>query len=373
VIPIYEPLITKKTLKYAHQALDSTWISNLGEFKEKTTDSLTSLLGTKNCILVNNGTSATHLVYKALKIKKPKLKKIIVPNNVYVAAWNSMLFDNDGTKLIPVATDLDTWNVDFQYLQQELKKHDPEDTAILVVHNVGGIVDVPKVKNILPDFEIIEDNCEGLFGKYNNKFSGTHCLASSVSFYGNKTITCGEGGAVFFNECELFDQLDKIHSQGQTKTRYVHDVIGYNYRMTNVQAAILYGQLQNVECILKKKKNIFNLYKKLLSKCENISFQASGQECVNANWIFSIRIHNNESYSNAQSFFSKNGIETRNMFHPMSVHEHLKKYSNPEIEKNDFILSREVVMFPSSPLLRNEQVKYICDKIIEYANDRRGI
>ena len=71
MIPIYEPLITKKTLKYAHQALDSTWISNLGEFKEKATDSLTSLLGTKNCILVNNGTSATHLVYKALKIKKP--------------------------------------------------------------------------------------------------------------------------------------------------------------------------------------------------------------------------------------------------------------------------------------------------------------
>lgn len=368
MIHIYEPLITKNTLKYAHQALDSTWISNLGEFKEKATNSLINLLDTKNCILVNNGTSATHLTYKALKIKKPKLKKLIVPNNVYVAAWNSMLFDNDGTKIIPVATNLDTWNIDLQCLQEELKKHDPEDTAILVVHNVGGIVNVPEMKNNFPDFEIIEDNCEGLFGKYNSNFSGTQCLASSVSFYGNKTITCGEGGAVFFSDPELFEKLDKIHSQGQTKARYVHDVIGYNYRMTNVQAAILYGQLENLKRILKSKKNIFNLYKKLLSKCENISFQATEQHCENANWIFSIRIHNNESYSNAQHFFSKNGIETRNMFYPMSAHDHLKKYSNLEIEENDLTLLREVVMFPSSPLLKDEQIKYICDKIIEYAN-----
>lgn len=367
MIPIYQPFLTKEVLKYAHQAIDSSWISNLGEFKEKATIKLIEILNISNCILVNNGTAATHLIYKALKLKKPKLRKILVPNNVYVAAWNSMLFDNDDINLIPIVTNIDTWNIDLEVLFEECKKHDPEDTAILIVHNIGGIVDVQKIKTNLPDFEIIEDNCEGLFGKYGEKFSGTECLASSVSFYGNKTITCGEGGAIFFNDNDLFEKLNRIHSQGQTKTRYLHDIIGYNYRMTNVQAAILYGQLESLEEILKRKKDIFNLYAQQLSNNENIKLQKQENKCENANWMFAARVLKNKSFEQAQEFFNKNDIEIRNMFYPMSYHDHLQKYSNRNIEENDIILSKEIIMFPSSPLLEQSEVLHITKKIIEYS------
>lgn len=367
MIPIYQPFLTKETLKYAHEAIDSTWISNLGEFKEKASDCLRKYLKINNCILTSNGTTATHLIYKALKIKKPKLKNILVPNNVYVAAWNSMLFDNDNIKLIPISTDLETWNIDLSSLEEELKTRNPEETAILIVHNVGGIVNTIKIKEKFPDFEIIEDNCEGLFGKYEESFSGTKCLASSVSFYGNKTITSGEGGAVFFSDEDLYSKLNKIHSQGQSDKRYIHDVLGYNYRMTNVQAAILYGQLMNLQEILNRKEEIFSAYRRHLSDQKNIIFQKKQENCTNATWMFTIRLKGNKNFEEAKKFFDDNGIETRNMFYPMSYHEHLKQFSNPSIEHNDVLLSKEVIMFPSSAFLTKSQVEYISEKIIQYS------
>lgn len=367
MIKIYEPFLDKKNLKYAHQAIDSTWISNLGEYKDKSADFLKEYIKIKNCILINNGTAATHLIYKALKIKKPKIRNILVPNNVYVAAWNSMLFDNDNVRLIPVETNIETWNIDLQSLYKQAGMYDPADTAILIVHNVGGIVNVPEIKRNLSDFEVIEDNCEGLFGKYEQQFSGTKCLASSVSFYGNKTITSGEGGAIFFNDEEMYDSLNRIHTQGQSNKRYVHNLLGYNYRMTNVQAAILFGQLMGLKNILQKKEKVFATYKKNLKKCSSVTFQHQEKECENANWMFAIRIKNNKNFETAKEFFDKNKIETRSMFYPMSHHEHLNRFSNLKIEEKDEILSREVIMFPSSPRLKTAEICYITNKIKEYA------
>lgn len=372
MIPIYQPFLSKDSLSYAHLALESTWISNLGEYKEKASTALCEILQTKHCILTNNGTSATHLIYKALKYKVPNLKNILVPNNVFVAAWNALIYDNDDINLVPIQTNSETWNIDIETLITVAKKYDPKDTAILIVHNIGGIIDVPNIKSKLKDFEIIEDNCEGLFGKYEKTFSGTSCLASSASFYANKTITCGEGGAIFFKDDDLFEFLNKTHSQGQTQTRYLHDIIGYNHRMTNVQAAILFGQLKNLSSILKRKEEIFKLYKENLKQFVGIGFQKEEKNCQNANWLFAIRIKNNKSFEQANNFFSSNNIEIRNMFFPMSYHKHLKKYSNPSIENTDITLSKEIIMFPSSPSLTNEQVNYISNKIVEYIQNNEN-
>ena len=367
-IPIYEPYLPQGSLKHAHDALDSTWISNLGKYKEECVAFLKDFTGSGNCILTSSGTTATHLAYKALKIKKPKLKNILVPNNVYVAAWNSMLFDNDGVNMIPVETNLETWNMDTEDLIYKAEKMNPMETDILIVHNLGGVVNVPKLKRSLQDYEFIEDNCEGQFGKYEGAYTGTECLASSVSYYGNKTITSGEGGALFFHNEQMLELLSKIHSQGQSERRYLHDILGYNYRMTNVQAGILLGQLERLEEILNRKKEIFNLYSSNLKNIsEHISLQSQESDCENANWMFAVRFHDNEGFSTAQDFFTKFGIEIRNMFYPMSHHEHLKKYSDKSLEENDNILLRELVIFPSSPLLSDDEVNYISNKIIEFS------
>ncbi len=160
--------------------------------------------------------------------------------------------------------------------------------------------------------------------------------------------------------------LDKTHSQGQSEIRYIHDVLGYNYRMTNVQAAILYGQLEIHEKILNKKKKIFNRYKKNLKVNKNIAFQYKEKDCENALWMFSIRVIGNTDYESAKQYFLSKGIETRNMFYPMSRHEHLKQYANLEKEIEAEQLLKEIIIFPSSPTLKSEEVDYISSEILNY-------
>lgn len=198
MIPVYEPYINKDILKYAHEALDSTWVSSKGSYISDVEKELT-LLHSKGDIKPSqvltccNGTAATHLVAKALKNFHPNIKNIIVPNNVYVAAWNAFLFDKD-FNLIPIEADINTWNVDLNILYELLDKVDISNTALLVVHNIGNIVNVPKIQRDWKDLVIVEDNCEGFLGKYENLYSGTVSFASSLSFFGNKTLTSGEGG-----------------------------------------------------------------------------------------------------------------------------------------------------------------------------------
>ena len=206
-------------------------------------------------------------------------------------------------------------------------------------------------------------------GKFNGRFSGTNCLASSTSFFGNKNITSGEGGALITNDEESFLYANKLQGQRQSKERYIHDELGYNYRMTNIQAAILYGQLEYLEEIQEKKKNIFNFYKKELIKNERIKIQTEEKDTVSSNWMMVIRIVGNRSYHEINKFMKNRDIDTRPMFYPMSVHKHLKKYSNPEEETVAKLLSRECLILPSYPDLTKEQQKYIINCINEFTNE----
>src|SRR5271168_2985323 len=166
MIPIYKPYLPINCLKYAHEALDSTWISSQGKYISMVTDKLQELLGVKYALPVFNGTVACHLLAKCGADKK-KLNTIIVPDNVYVAAYNGFLFDNNW-RLISVECDLNTWNYDLTALDRVINVF--PDAAVLIVHNVGNIINVPKLKIKYPNTTFIEDNCEGLFGRYNDVY-----------------------------------------------------------------------------------------------------------------------------------------------------------------------------------------------------------
>lgn len=364
MIPIYKPYLTSASLKYAHAAIDSTWISSTGKYIDMATERLRDILGVKYVQLVNNGTSATHLVAKSLILKNPELQRVIVPNNVYVAAWNAFLYEN--VCLSPVDADLDTWNVDASLLPDSL----PFGTGILLVHNVGNIIDVNPLIDKYGLNAIVEDNCEGFMGKYGEAYSGTKSLASSVSFFGNKTITSGEGGAFVTNDEEIFEFIKTTRGQGQTLTnRYIHDRIGYNYRMTNIQAAILLGQLDMLPEILEKKQEIFCYYRDRFSRMEKIRVQKQDPATVHSNWMMAIRILGNGSYSQVRDYLKVRGVESRPMFYPMSSHSYLKDTADSDNEVNAAILSRECMMLPSYPSLEKKDIKYIADTIEEYVHN----
>jgi perosamine synthetase len=366
MINIYEPSI-KCYSKSAIDAISSGWISNHGIFVEKSTKKICELLNSKYAILMSNGTCATHCLFLAIKYKFPEVNKIYVPNNAYVAAWNSALMVYDKSQIEVMNMDINTWNISTEIDRLTSLK---TNSAVLIVHNLGNIINVPRLKNLRPDLIFVEDNCEGLFGKYNGIYSGTSedILCSSASFYGNKIITTGEGGVFITQHCDVYQHINKVYSQGMSNIRYLHDVHAYNYRMTNVQAAFLYDQLNDLDNVLNNKKKIFDKYEKLLQPLLNegkIALFKTEEQTENSHWIFALRIIGNQkTIEETTDYFKICGIDIRPFFYPINRHGHLSDINNND--NNSFILNKEIIMIPSSPSISIEQQKKVVDSIYKF-------
>tara|TARA_Y100001938_G_scaffold123123_1_gene172123 strand:- start:5653 stop:6750 length:1098 start_codon:yes stop_codon:yes gene_type:complete len=354
-LPVYKPYIPKNSVKYATDAIESTWISSIGKYVDLATEKLSDILGCEYVVLTNNGTSATHLVTRSLKKFEPQVNRVLVPSACYVAAYNSLLYDNNDWEIQCVDLDVDTWNM-------KIDTGIKQDDAIFVVHNLGNIVNVPELKRKY-NVPIIEDNCEGFFGTYENLSSGTKSICSSLSFFGNKNVTCGEGGAFITNDKSVYEYALKLRGQGQTKKRYVHDELGYNYRMTNIQAAILLGQLEELDYIFSNKLRVYDRYTTHLKNQKNIKIQQLEKNTTHSMWMIGVKFCNLKQYKHAKEYFDKFCIETRPMFYPYTVHSHLNFAGN---NKNATILNKQVIVFPSYPELKNSEIDYICEKIKEF-------
>lgn len=363
MISIYEADIQQYS-NSAMEAIKSGWISNHGKYVEQSTAALRELLGVKHVILMSNGTCATHCLFIALKHKYPHIRKIYVPNNCYVAAWNACFMEYDHSVAEVLSMNERTWNADlFPTVEQ--------GSAVLVVHNLGNIINVPALKRQRPDLIFVEDNCEGFTGKYEGgAYSGTASLCSSISFYGNKIITTGEGGAFITNDDEVYDHVRKVYSQGMSSTKYVHNVHAYNYRMTNVQAAFLYDQLQNFDAIVAKKRAVFDTYKDLfapLIRKGSVALMESDPNTENACWIFSVRIFG-ATIEKTVPFFAARGVDIRPFFYPIGAHAHLKTVRTHE-DPVSFRLNEEVIMIPSSPNIRREDQERVVQTVCEFISE----
>lgn len=332
--PIYTPTLQPYT-KSIQKAIADGWVSSQGEFIDKTTRLFKEILKVPYVVLVNNGTSATHLLYKALRFKYPALTRMYVPNYVFVAVWNCGLYEYETNMMSVLKTDPATLNmcVDESYIQSL-----EPNSAVVIVHNVGNVVNVPRLKRIRPDLVFVEDCCEAFLETYEGEMVGTAGLCGAVSFFANKLITSGEGGLWYTHDKDLYDFIYKSCHHGMTSERYVYDVLGYNYRMTNLQAALLYDQLCDIDSILKQKRTIYTRYCKLL---EGTSYQAA----TTGIWMFLLRMPGRQ-YETVRHHMMQHGIDTRPMFYEISRHAHLSLTTH-----DDDIGHSELVMLPSSPSL----------------------
>lgn len=364
MIPIYSPFLTSANTRFAKDAINSSWISSKGEYLQLAADELRNWLGIKHVLLVNNGTSAGHLVAKCLKYRYPEQKTVFTGDSVYVAAWNVFTYDKDFDVSV-IDVDIDTWNVDLKLLEESVNRS--KYKLVSLVHNLGNIIDITTLQREHPDWVIVEDACEALFGAHVGLNAGTMGLCASTSFFANKTATSGEGGAFLTNDDELYEYAKRLHGQGMSDTQYLHDYIGYNYRMTNIQAALLYGQLQDLDQILELKRVIFNRYNQEFSEIEELRIQKNLNEYP-ANWIYGIRWINSPGYDYVKKYMSDRQIETRPFFYPMAHHKaygmHKWVYSerkNPIAE----LLHKEVFMIPSFPGLHEDEQTHIINSIKE--------
>lgn len=352
-IPIYKPWITEKEKFFLQDAIDSQWVSSIGKYIDLFQDKFSEFIGCKYSLSVNNGTSACHLSLLANNIKNKD--EVIVPSSTFIACPNAVKYCG----ATPVIADIDgdTWNISLN----EIKKKVTDKTkAIFMVHMLGNPCS-QEIYDWCADNKIlcIEDACESIGASLNQTKTGNLGACAAFSFFGNKNLTTGEGGMITTNNEEIFEIAKYLRGQAQDST-YIHGDIGYNYRMTNIQAALGYSQMLRIEDIMSEKQRVFDCYRKNLQSIigENgFKLQKTTENSKHANWMFAIYSNKKD---NIKKFLNENGVDTRPMFYPVNS---MKPYFSEEIHSVANDLSSRVIMLPSYPELNNDQIEKICELV----------
>jgi perosamine synthetase len=311
-IPIYMPQLGGNEKKYVMDCLDSTWISSKGKYIAEFEREFASYTEIKYATTVSNGTVALHLALVALGIGPGD--EVIVPTLTYIASVNAIRY----TGATPVFVDSlkSSWQLDPDDIKRKIT---PRTRALMVVHLYGHPCDMDAICTIAKDQDlfIVEDCAEAFGAKYKGRHVGSFGDIATYSFFGNKTITTGEGGMVVTNNSTLQDRVVHFKGQGLAKYRqYWHDVVGYNYRMTNICAAIGLAQLEQAADILAKKKYIAQQYRQLLNNLP-VTLQEEAEHVECSYWMCSILVQEAELRDALRDHLERDGIETRPLFYPV--------------------------------------------------------
>lgn len=358
MIPVYKPYLGGREKEYVNQCLDSTWISSKGDFVNKFEESFAEFIGAEHVTSVCNGTVAIHLALEALGIGVGD--EVIVPTFTYVASVNTIM--QTGAKPVFVDSLISTWQVDPQDVERKIT---PKTRAIMVVHMYGQPCDMDSIVSICDKHKLllVEDCAESFGAFYKGQHTGTFGDISTFSFFGNKTITTGEGGMVVAKDKSVIERAYHLKNQGVSPDReYWHDVLAYNYRMTNICAAIGLAQLEQAPDILSKKRNIAALYATHLQGLP-LKCHAEEAETVHSFWMCSIMLHEAKDRKPLRDYLKNNGIETRPTFFPAHTMPHCR--SDGFFPGADY-LGENGINLPSFPGLAEMEIIYICQTIKEY-------
>ncbi len=354
--PVYQPSLGKKEKENVLECLDSTWISSKGKFITQFENSFSEFIGVKHSAAVCNGTVAIHVALLALGIGEGD--EVIVPSFTYIASVNAIKYT--GAKPVFVDSDLNTWQIDSTKIEDRITKN---TKAILVVHLYGQPCEMDAILSIAKKHKlyIVEDCAEAFGSLYKGKHVGTFGDVSTFSFFGNKTITTGEGGMVVTNDLTLHEKVVHLKGQGLAKDReYYHDIVGYNYRMTNICAAIGCAQLERANELIEKKILIAKWYEEKLKDLP-VVFHSQVGNVKHTFWMISILLNDSEERNKIRLHLKENGIETRPAFHPVHLMPMYFKegFALPVAEN----LGSRGINLPSYPELSETDVDYICNQI----------
>jgi len=361
-IPVSQPALIGNEKKYINDCLRTNWISGHGKYLDLFERYFADYLEVKYAMTCSNGTVALHLVLLALNIRKGD--EVICPTFTYVATANSILYV--GAKPVFVDCEPDTWNIDSKKIEKLITK---KTKAIIVVHIYGHPCEMDPILKIARRYNlyIIEDAAEALGSEYKNRKCGTFGEVATFSFYGNKTITTGEGGMVVTNNKKIGERIRLLKGQGMnSKKRYWFKVVGYNYRMTNIQATIGLAQLENIEKFLEKRRQIASWYKKYLSDISEVVLPIEKKYAKHSYWMYSILVNRKKDRNKLMEFLRNKGVGTRPFFYPMHIMPVYKKInSNKNLRVAEDIASRGINL-PTFYELTERDIRYIASKIKKF-------
>ena len=355
--PIYEPYLVGNEKKYVLDCLDTNWISSRGDYVQRFEKAFSDYVGNVTSTTCSNGTVSLHLALLALGIGEGD--EVIVPSFTYVASVNAIKYV--GAKPVFVDCNPKTWNVDLNNIKSAIT---PLTKAIMCVHIYGVPCNIEKICKFakLNGIRVIEDCAEALGSQSNNLHVGNFGDIASFSFFGNKTITTGEGGMVSARDPELIERVSHLKSQSVSTTiPYWHDCLGYNYRLTNVAAAIGLAQLENINSIISKKKIIASQYRQRLEPL-GAKFQKLNSSDISSNWLNVAVMPTEKIYKSVVKLLSDNKIETRPAFPLVSKMPHYQYLKSPNFPNGEQV-SKLGLCLPSYPALEEKKVQEICDLI----------
>ena len=357
-IPIYQPDLSGDELRYVTDCLESTWISSLGKYIDRFEQSFASYCGTDFGVSCANGTVALHLILAAYGIGPGD--EVIIPTLTFVATANAVRY----TGATPVFVDADaiTWNMDPALIEERVS---PRTKAIIAVHLYGHPADMDPIMDLAEKHHliVIEDAAEAHGAEYKGRRVGDLGHAAAFSFYGNKVITTGEGGMVVTSDGDLAERARFLKDHGMSKEkRYWHPEVGFNYRMTNIQAAIGLAQLKRIDQIIERKRQIAAWYNEMLADCPGVVLPPEAPWARSVYWLYSVLISDEAKIDRDQLMvvLREMGIDSRPFFYPM---HQLPPYRTSQFFPVADKLSASGMNLPSYPTLSLGQVERICQII----------
>lgn len=362
-IPVYQPYVCGNERQYVNEALDSGWLAK-GPFLPRFERLFARRLGVEHVTSVCNGTAALHLCLLGLGIGPGD--EVIVPSLTYIAAVNAIAY----VGATPVFADslLSTWQVDPEDVRGKIT---PRTRAVLAVHLYGHPCDMDRLTAICREHGLllVEDCAEAFGAASGSRPAGTFGDAAAFSFFGNKSITTGEGGMVVARESEVMDRICRLKGQGVSPDReYWHDMLGYNYRMNNLCAALGLAQLEQADTILEQKWRIARWYREKLEGTP-LELHAESPGVTHAYWMNSAMTRDAASRDRLRSYLAARQIETRPAFHPAhTMPVFRREMALPNAES----IASRAFNLPSYPGLTEALMDRICGAVADFFHSPRA-
>lgn len=354
------PNIGETEKQYLNKAVDSGYVSTAGPFVQEFEERFAGYLGVKKAVSTQSGTAAIHVALHELGLGEGD--EVIVPALTFVATVNPVMYM--GARPVFADVDFKTWNIS----PDEIKKSITKNTkAIIPVHlygnpcNMDGIMEIAEKHNLY----VIEDATESLCARYKGRGTGTFGDLGCFSFNGNKVITTGGGGIVAGNDAERLGHIKFLVNQARDEERgYYHPEIGFNYRMTNIEAALGLAQMDRLNDFLEKKKKFNELYREGLRELKGVRFQEEYEGAESSYWLTCIKFEREIDMPALQKSLKERGVPARRIFMPITEFPPYKAYKNNDL-KNSYQIYERGLCLPCSTLNTEDDIAYVCNTLKE--------
>ncbi|MDD4628696.1 MAG: DegT/DnrJ/EryC1/StrS family aminotransferase [Candidatus Peribacteraceae bacterium] len=366
-IPVNVPVITPEAKRYVMDALETGWISSAGPYMKKFEEAFARMVGVKHAVLTTSGTTALHLALMSMDVGAGD--EVIVPDFTMIASVFAVMYT--GAKPVFVDIEPDTFNLNPLLLAAKITAR---TKAIMPVHLFGHSCDMDPILKIAKEknVAVLEDAAEAHGATYHGRVCGSMGTMSAFSFYGNKIITTGEGGIVCTDDDELAERARSLHDLAHSsKKRFLHEDVGFNYRMTNLQAALGFGQLEHLEEFLEKKRHMTARYREGLQGIRGLHLPVTKDYAGNVFWMYAIRVDETFGMTRdaLRTALKDRGIDTREFFLPCHSQPAVaKRFPTKESFPVSERVAQEGFYLPSGLAITDEQIDRVCDAIREIAD-----